>query len=165
MMQSTPLSDINVVMLCEYTHNNRQTFYYHYRDIADVIENIFLKERVGVGKRLNDFESINRAMINYINSSYHFLSEVAKSYASDKLNEFIFSFYYRQLINIATKSQKNEELYSTITRYMATIMAKELTFWISTKRKEKSTDLTRRVTVIWNYLNSRYVLDLKKARI
>lgn len=165
LMNDVPLSEINVVMLCDYVHSNRQTFYYHYRDISDVIESIFLKEKIGIGKKMTDFEAINKVFVNYVNVSYRFISEVVKSYAGDKFSDFVFSFYYRHLINIATKSQKADVNYSMIVRYISTIMAKELNFWVSTKRKEKSADLLKRTDVLWNYLSVRYLSDLKKARI
>lgn len=52
LMNDVPLSEINFVMLCDYVHSNRQTFYYHYRDISDVVENIFLKEKILSNRRI-----------------------------------------------------------------------------------------------------------------
>ena len=159
LIEKRPLNEINVVILCEYVGSNRQTFYYHYRDISDVIENIFLQERIGSTRKLVDFDSALHASINYINSNYHFLSEVAKSFASEKLSEFLYSFFYKTLITIYNKTDKN---YSTVIRYISTISAKELLFYISTKRKEKQTSLVKRLNVLWNYMYSRYEGDLKK---
>ena len=159
LIEKRPLNEINVVILCDYVESNRQTFYYHYRDISDVIENIFLQERIASVRKLSNFDSVMHAVINYINNSYHFLSEVAKSFASEKLSEFLYSFYYKNLIIIYNKTERN---YSTIIRYISTISAKELMFWISTKRKEKQTSLIRRLNVLWNYLYLKYEGDLKK---
>ena len=38
MMQTKPLSDINVTTLCDKLHLHRQTFYYHYQDIYDLLQ-------------------------------------------------------------------------------------------------------------------------------
>ena len=165
LINTTPLNEVNVALLCEFTKSNRQTFYYHYRDISDVVENIFLKEKVGVGKTLNNFDAITKVLINYINNNYKFLSEVSKSYASDKLNEFFFSFYYKHLQSINKKSKKLDSHNLTTIRYISTVGAKELMFWISTKRREKSTDLIKRLDVLWEYLSTKYSMDIRKAAL
>lgn len=159
LIEERPLNEINVVMLCDYVKSNRQTFYYHYRDISDVIENIFLQERITSGRKPTSFSMVTHNVINYINSNYHFLSEVAKSFASEKLSEFLYSFYYKSLLSIYNKLDKN---YSTIIRYISTISLKELMFWISTRRKEKQSNLVKRLEVLWDYLYLKYEGDLKK---
>ena len=55
LIKEKPLDEINVVMLCEECNSNRQTFYYHFRDISDVVESIFLKAKVGYAKKLLDY--------------------------------------------------------------------------------------------------------------
>ena len=42
LLKEKSLEDINVVLLCDYVKSNRQTFYYHFRDIADVVDSTFL---------------------------------------------------------------------------------------------------------------------------
>ena len=167
LMNDVSLSEINVVMLCDYVHSNRQTFYYHYRDISDVIESIFLKEKIGIGKKMNDFEAINKVFVNYVNVSYRFISEVVKSYAGDKFSDFVFSFNYRHLINIEKKKKKADVNYSMIVRYISTIMAKELNFWVSTKRKEKSADLLKRIVELTggDSLESNIKLVINNAKL
>ena len=58
LIKEKPLDEINVVMLCDDCKSNRQTFYYHFRDISDVVESIFLKAKVGYAKKLLDYEAI-----------------------------------------------------------------------------------------------------------
>ena len=115
-------------------------------------------------KKMNDFEAINKVFVNYVNVSYRFISEVVKSYAGDKFSDFVFSFYYRHLINVASKSQKADVNYSMIVRYISTIMAKELNFWVSTKRKEKPASLLKRFSIIWDYFTKQYLLDLNAKK-
>ena len=70
LLKTKPLDEINVIMLCDYVKSNRQTFYYHFRDIADVVDSTFLKAKVGYGKKLLDYEPILKEMINYISANY-----------------------------------------------------------------------------------------------
>ena len=156
-----PLAEINVVSLCEYVGSNRQTFYYHYRDISDVIENIFLKEKIGNSRKFSSFEAITKSVISYVNTNYRFLYEVSKSYAADKISDFLYSFYYKNMISIYNTGKAN---HSTIIRYISTVASKEFLFWISTKRKEKSGNLLKRVCLLWDYLINRYEGELKKKQ-
>lgn len=159
LLKEKPLEEINVIALCELVKSNRQTFYYHFRDISDVVDATFLKEKVGYAKKLLDYESILKEMINYIGSNYQYVSSINKSYASDKLYSFLFSYFYLKIGNLL----KNHNISGNdITRYMSVLSAQELIFWISNKRKEKSTYLMKRLSTIWHYLVNQYQSDLKR---
>ncbi len=45
LMSEVPLDSISVTMLSERCHINRQTFYYHFHDIYDLLTLVFLDER------------------------------------------------------------------------------------------------------------------------
>ena len=155
-----PLEDINVIMLCEKINSNRQTFYYHFRDISDVIESIFLKEKVGYGKKLLDYEPALKEMVNYINSNYKFVEAINKSYASDKFYSFLYSFFYMKT-GILLKNHNLSGL--DVARYISVLSAQELIFWVASKRKEKAPALIKRLTTIWHYLVNQYQSDLTRA--
>jgi len=158
LINEMPLSEINVVSLCKHVGSNRQTFYYHYRDISDVIENIFLKEKIGNPRKLTDYESVIRATLTYINENYRFMYEVASSYASDKISDFLYSYFYKNMVSIYYLKRNH----TGIIRYISIISSKEIHFWITTRRKEKPASLIHRLVVLWNYLYERYEGELKK---
>ncbi len=164
LLKKYSLDEINVVLLCEFTHSNRQTFYYHYRDISDVVENIFLKEKIDVSKKANDFDSYNKLIIAYINSNYSFLSKISKSYASDKIKEFFFSNYYRKVSQFLSKYKINTNDAFIINRYVSNLVSNELFFYISSKRKEKPSQILKRFSTIWDYFSKQYLLDLNKSK-
>lgn len=159
LIKEKPLDEINVVMLCERCDSNRQTFYYHFRDISDVVESIFLKAKVGYAKKLLDYESILKEMINYLNANYNFVSAINKSYSQEKLYSFMFSFFYSR-IGMLLKNHKIGGI--EITRYMSTLSANELVFWIGSKRKEKIPSLVKRLNTIFIYFVNQYQSDLKR---
>lgn len=161
LIKEQPLDEINVVMLCEHCSSNRQTFYYHFRDISDVVESIFLKAKVGYAKKLLDYEPILKEMINYINNNYNFVSAINKSYAQEKLYSFMFSYFYSR-IGTLLKNHKVDGI--EITRYMSTLSANELSYWIGSKRKEKVPSLIKRLTTIFAYFVNQYQSDLKRNR-
>lgn len=159
LIKEKPLDEINVVMLCERCDSNRQTFYYHFRDISDVVESIFLKAKVGYAKKLLDYESILKEMINYLNANYNFVSAINKSYSQEKLYSFMFSFFYSR-IGMLLKNHKIGGI--EITRYMSTLSANELEFWIGSKRKEKIPSIVKRLNTIFIYFVNQYQSDLKR---
>ena len=160
LLKSKPLDEINVIMLCDYITSNRQTFYYHFRDISDVVDSTFLKAKVGYGKKLLDYEPILKEMINYISTNYQYVSQINKSYASDKLYSFFFSYFYLKVGNLL---KNHSYVGQEITRYISVLSSQELIFWISNKRKEKNVMLIKRLNTIWRYLVTQYQSDLKRV--
>lgn len=161
LIKEKPLDEINVVMLCEKCNSNRQTFYYHFRDISDVVESIFLKAKVGYAKKLLDYEPILKEMINYLNANYNFVSAINKSYSQEKLYSFMFSYFYSR-IGMLLKNHGVDGM--EITRYMSTLSAHELVYWIGTKRKEKVPALIARLNTIFIYFVNQYQSDLRRNR-
>ena len=160
LLKTKPLDEINVIMLCDFIKSNRQTFYYHFRDISDVVDSTFLKAKVGYGKKFLDYEPILKEMINYISENYQYVSAVNNSYASDKLYSFFFSYFYLRIGNLL----KNHRFFGQeITRYMSVLSAQELIFWISNKRSEKNASLIKRLNTIFRYLVTQYQSDIKRV--
>ena len=160
LLKNKPLDEINVIMLCDYVKSNRQTFYYHFRDIADVVDSTFLKAKVGYGKKFLDYEPILKEMINYISNNYQYVSAINRSYASDKLYSFFFSYFYLKVGNLL----KNHGVQGhEITRYISILSAQELNYWISNKRAEKNVSFIKRLNTIWRYLVTQYQSDMKRS--
>ena len=159
LLKEKPLDEINVVMLCNAIKSNRQTFYYHFRDISDVIDSIFLKEKIGYGKNLLDIDSINKAVVAYINSNYSFLSAVHSSFASDTINSFFYSLYYQKITSL---TKENKRVTPAVIRYLCNLYSNELVYWIASKRREKQNHLLQRFVVLWEYFTNQYYIDLKK---
>ena len=159
LLKEKPLDEINVIMLCDFVKSNRQTFYYHFRDISDVVDSTFLKAKVGYNKRLLDYEPILKEMISYISENYQYISAINKSYASDKLYSFFFSYFYMKVGAILKNYNYSG---NEIIRYISVLSAQELIFWISNKRAEKNAVFIKRLNTIWHYLVSQYQSDLKR---
>lgn len=163
MMKATPLDEINVVSLSKKVNSNRQTFYYHFRDISDVIESIFLKEKIVAKAKPHDFESIIKPLIAYINANKQFLLSVANSFANDKLEEFIYSYFYQKIGQFLKTEKKNlsSNVVFYIQRYLSTLLSRELYFWLMNKKEEKQAHLMRRLSPIWDYFVNDYSSILK----
>ena len=157
LMKKVPLDDINVVMLSNSVKSNRQTFYYHFRDIGDVLESILLKEKISSSAKPHDFDSIIKPLIAYINANRSFLLSISNSYFNDKIEQFFYSYFYSRTLQYL-KTYKNEQVLTYlnyISRYIASIFSKELAYWLN-NNKEKQSQLIRRLTPIWNYFINQY---------
>lgn len=168
LLKTTPLDEINVVMLSSSIKSNRQTFYYHYRDLSDVIESIFLKERVGYGIKPLDFESVFKPMFAYINANFSFLYSIANSFASEKLEQFFYS-YINQKSNLYIKNTKKTEQIGTnqilyVVRQLSTLLSNELSYWVISKRKERQFHIMKRFNLIWNYFMNTYPEQMRLTK-
>ena len=168
LMKTTPLDEINVVMLSNAIKSNRQTFYYHYRDLSDVIESIFLKERIGYGTKTLDFENIIKPLIAYINSNFSFLFAVSSSFAEGNLLNFMYSYFSQKTTQYFKTTKKEESInQSQLTcaiRYISSLFSSEIVFWISSKRKERQTHLQKRLTLLWNYIIDVYPKEMEAIK-
>lgn len=168
LMKSKPLDEINVVMLCNTVKSNRQTFYYHYRDISDVIESMFLKEKIHNSSRVFEYENIIKPLIAYINANITFLVAVGSSFASDKLENFLYSYFYQKASQYLSFSGKSKELttknHNNVLRGLSIILSKEMFFWIMNKSKERQAHLIKRLHGVWVYFIDTYPTELKAIK-
>jgi len=161
LIKEMPLDEINVVLLCEHVKSNRQTFYYHFRDISDVIESIFLKDKQTFNLKYKNFDEVMKQIVAYMNSKYSFLYAINKSFCSDKEESFFYSYFYSSISNLLGDVKKIPNG-NSIMRYLCTLYSSEMMYWLAQKRREKVEMLTRRMKVIWNYFTSQYHQDLRK---
>ena len=91
MMLTKPLSDINVTTLCEKLNCHRQTFYYHYQDIYDLLASIFLNEEVPGLSKAGDIEETLKCLLEYAIKNFGFLRSSYLSAGSDLVNDFFYN--------------------------------------------------------------------------
>lgn len=106
MMLTMPLEEINVTALCEKCGCHRQTFYYHFQNIYDLLAAYFLNEKV---TGLTESDSIIKALeslIDYSKTNFSFLRSSYNSAAHDLVDDF---FYNKMVNKIFLILSKNEE--------------------------------------------------------
>ncbi len=109
MMKTKKLKDINVTALCRKCGIHRQTFYYHYTDIYDLIAAIFLNENLGFKKKPKDTKSVLRGFVDYVAKNFLFLRSTYNSAARDLTDDFIFGKLTTFLFELWTKDSKPTE--------------------------------------------------------
>lgn len=102
MMETTPLDEINVTSVCEACGVHRQTFYYHYRNIYDLLDEIFLGEKVKDMDKAKSVKELILALVGYAKSNFAFLKAAYSSSAHDIVDSFILSKSMTRLLEVAS---------------------------------------------------------------
>lgn len=99
LLETESLSDIKVQNLCKECGINRQTFYYHYTDIEDVLNDYFLSEKIVGLEQANTWPELVHAILMYARSNRQLILKTLKSKASNAVESFFFN-------NLFTKGKK-----------------------------------------------------------
>lgn len=100
MMLSKPLNEINVTLLCDKCSCHRQTFYYHYQDIYDLLAAIFLNEQIPEMDRAETPKTTLIAFLNYTKANFLFLRATYNSAAHDLVDDFFYGKIMGRLFNV-----------------------------------------------------------------
>ena len=80
--------------MCEEINIKRQSFYYHYKNIFDLVYDI-VKEKPFVIIETNKIETILTSLFNQYYASFDFFTEILSSSAREIVEEAIFSYFYK----------------------------------------------------------------------
>ena len=129
MMKTMPLEDINVTALCNKIGCHRQTFYYHYQDVYDLIAAILLNEDLSAADKAKDAKGALKVYLAYVKENFFFLRATYNSAARDLTDDFIFGKLNATLFNIWSGPSKplglKKEGARTVARRFAHIVADE----------------------------------------
>ena len=100
LLEKYSLDEIDVNTICRSLDIKRQTFYYHFKNIYDVIYSIYCYEKIGEQNE-KDINSIVESIFKFLYfKDLDFNTLVAKSNACDVLKEFIASYTNLALLRI-----------------------------------------------------------------
>lgn len=129
MMKTMALEDINVTALCSRIGCHRQTFYYHYQDIYDLIAAILLSEDLAELEKADNVRAALHALLAYVKENFNFLRSTYNSAARDLTDDFIFGKLNARLFALYSEQAKElnlkKEGVRTISRRFAHIVADE----------------------------------------
>lgn len=96
LLEENSLSDITVQKLCKESGINRQTFYYHYTDIEDVLNDYFLNEKINGLEDANTWPELVHAILMYAKGNRQLILKTLKSKASGAVESFFFNNLYHK---------------------------------------------------------------------
>lgn len=107
LMQEKSIDDISVTVLCKKCGCHRQTFYYHYQDIYDLIADILLNENLAEFEKASSIEGASAVFLDYLVSNFAFYRAAYISAAHDLPDEFIFGKLRTKFLDVFSKEKKN----------------------------------------------------------
>lgn len=110
LMKTNSIDEISVTLLCSKCGCHRQTFYYHYQDIYDLIADIFLTEKLDALENAKDIKTALYALRDYTKENLAFLHACYISSARDLPDDFIFGTLRNKLQDILSKNRKDYEI-------------------------------------------------------
>ena len=93
MMSEMPLDDISVTTLVKKCRVNRQTFYYHFHDIYDLLTLVFLDESIPGIEDVKNIEQLMRCIFDYYQKNRSFIDATNNSAAKDLFQSFIYIIF------------------------------------------------------------------------
>lgn len=135
LMAEMPLDSISVTTLTKKCHINRQTFYYHFHDIYDLLTLVFLNEEI---KNIN-LTKTPTELIEYIFGYYQknaeFINATLNSAGKDLFQEFVNNICYQSFLRFVNNIEDVKKLHvndrKAISRFYAQAYSNAVTYYLS----------------------------------
>ncbi len=134
-MAEMPLDEISVSLLTKKCKVKRQTFYYYFHDIYDLLTQVFLDEKIpGIGE-CDGYEELLSTMYNYYENNKSFLDAVLTSGGKDLFLEFLFNSLYQSSMRFIIKIEDSKKLTlnerKAIARFYASAFSVSFLYYLS----------------------------------
>lgn len=122
LMQTTPLNKISVQDVVNDCNLNRQTFYYHFRDIYDLVEWIYKTEAV---EGISDYKSYNTwtdgfyRIFLYIEDNKAFCRNTLNSLSRTHLDMYLFSVINNLLMGVIEEISEGTNVKASDKKFIA----------------------------------------------
>lgn len=161
LLSSTKIDDIDVQLICKKLNITRQTFYYHYQNIYDLIFSIFINNRIKNSKQ-DDLNSIYGNVVEYLFEDEDFNKKIAESSASSVLNDFCSSFVNISLLNYLNKYGLNNESKKTFSRFLSKGITEEILYRFEQGNSKE--DILRSIKLLVNENDVSYLTNSLKTK-
>lgn len=110
LLSQKPLDKIKIADITEDCEVNRQTFYYHFKDIYDLLEWIYTNEAtkvVGDKKTYDTWQEGFYEVFEYILKNKEFVLNTYNSVSREYLERYLYSETYYLLLEVVKEKSKN----------------------------------------------------------
>ncbi|MBP5694659.1 MAG: hypothetical protein J6X03_04365 [Bacilli bacterium] len=158
LLSSYSIEEIDVKMICDILKIKRQSFYYHYKNIYDVIYSMFREDDIEI-KNSGSLEVIIKDLIDYLFKNEDFNREILVSSAKDILEEYAFSYLYRSFILYLAQYRLTIDNQKETARFYGKAVASQLLFYF------KNADYTKEeIYLKMNFLFNEQLLKFSIKR-
>lgn len=96
LIETLPLSEITVQKICKESGIKRQTFYYHFTSIYDVLIAYFLSEKIDNLDSATNWSNLVHVVLAYAGNNRQMILKTLKSDAADAVETFFYNNLYRK---------------------------------------------------------------------
>ncbi len=154
-MKSKPLAKITVTELVESCKINRQTFYYHFQDMYDLLAWIYKTEAINSISGKRSYQTWQEGLdiiLEYVEENKWVCINTYRSVARDHLEIFLHEALFDLLGNVVDELDPTfhiaKENHTFITRFYSYAFAGVLIDWIANGLKTPYTEISQNISII-----------------
>ena len=135
MMQEKPLDEISVLSLCKRCKVNRQTFYYHFHDMYDLLTLVYLDEKIEDIDKVKTFKEMISCIYLYYKRNEKLIDATISSVVNDLVLDLFYGACYQAIMNflgayeiskvVGSQNKKN------IARFYASAYAHSIIYYLA----------------------------------
>jgi len=149
-MTTKPLNKISIREITDDSGVNRQTFYYHFQDIYDLLEWLYRDEAIRLFESRNSSFTLNDGILfilKYIQKNESFCLCTLNSLGYGQLRQFFYSAFNNVLMNLVNELSQDlyvEEAHKRFIAHFYTVsFAGFIESWLQNGLKEAPEDIIR----------------------
>lgn len=152
LMSKESLDNITVKRLTDICDIKRQTFYYHFRDIYDLLTWIFLNEDLNKNNSVEKWQDAVKVIIKYATKNKRFVQNTLSSAGKELFEQFVSSYLYTVTLKIFAKCDTKGVIPSDDKRlfvsYYVSGISSVIIIWIEKGMKESEDQLIKHLELI-----------------
>lgn len=155
LLEEKPLEKISVTDITEDCEVNRQTFYYHFQDIYDLIEWIYTSEATKAldGKKTYDtWQQGFLRIFDYVLENKSFVKSTYHSISREHLEGYLYNETFNLLIGVIEEKSAGLPLRESDKAFIADFYKYAfvglMLEWVRTGMKEKPSDIIERLNIL-----------------
>ena len=138
MMSDISLDNISVAALCKKCKVNRQTFYYHFHNIYDLLTLVYLDEKINGLEKVKTIKELMKAVYDYSIKNSKFIMATLNSAGKDLFEEFVYNAIYRTMYKLLSEAPDGKKLHAndrkSIARFYALGYSHSFVYYFSTHK-------------------------------
>ncbi len=137
LLKTYEINQIDVTKICKASKITRQTFYYHFESVYDLIFAIYIDKNIE-SKNSSSIKDIVSDFVSFLYEDEKFNKDVVESNASSVLSEVSFSFLFQTILKYLKKYDIDGEKKRFVARFLARAIGEEILYLFSliTTKKE-----------------------------
>lgn len=154
MMADKPIDEISVMALCKKCKVNRQTFYYHFHDIYDLLTLVYLDEEIEGIDKTNNFYEMIKCIFDYYMKNQKFVDATLVSAGKDLVQDFLtnncYLCFWRYINDLEISKMVGTQDKKNVAKFYASAFANYIIYYITTYKRKTYDNLMRNFSFISN---------------